>query len=396
MAKGDFLFTSESVSEGHPDKVSDRISDEVVDLFLGADPHSRVACETLCTTNRIVLAGELRGPEGLIDGTGQVNAEQLEQIARNAVREIGYEQDGFHWKNLDFQCHLHGQSGDIAQGVDAAGNKDEGAGDQGLMFGYACRETDALMPAAIHYSHEILRRMAEARHTNTISGLGPDSKSQITLLYENGVPVRATSVVVSTQHDERLEQSDVREIVRPFVEGVLPNGWMCPEDEFYVNPTGRFVIGGPDSDAGVTGRKIIVDTYGGAAPHGGGAFSGKDPSKVDRSAAYAARYVAKNIVAAGLAQRCEIQVAYAIGVAKPLSVYIHTKGTGTVSDNKLAGAVSEVMDLSPRNIREHLNLSRPIYVPTSAYGHFGRKPTANGGFSWERTDLVEDLKAALT
>ena len=396
MAQGDFLFTSESVSEGHPDKVSDRISDEVVDLFLGADPHSRVACETLCTTNRIVLAGELRGPEGLIDGTGQVNAEQLEQIARNAVREIGYEQDGFHWKNLDFQCHLHGQSVDIAQGVDAAGNKDEGAGDQGLMFGYACGETDALMPAAIHYSHEILRRMAEARHTNTISGLGPDSKSQITLLYENGVPVRATSVVVSTQHDERLEQSDVREIVRPFVEGVLPNGWMCPEDEFYVNPTGRFVIGGPDSDAGVTGRKIIVDTYGGAAPHGGGAFSGKDPSKVDRSAAYAARYVAKNIVAASLAQRCEIQVAYAIGVAKPLSVYIHTKGTGTVSDNKLAGAVSEVMDLSPRNIREHLNLSRPIYVPTSAYGHFGRKPTANGGFSWERTDLVEDLKAALT
>jgi len=396
VAQGDFLFTSESVSEGHPDKVSDRISDEVVDLFLGADPHSRVACETLCTTNRIVLAGELRGPEGLIDGTGQVNAEQLEQIARNAVREIGYEQDGFHWKNLDFLCHLHGQSVDIAQGVDAAGNKDEGAGDQGLMFGYACRETDALMPAAIHYSHEILRRMAEARHTNTISGLGPDSKSQITLLYENGVPVRATSVVVSTQHDERLEQSDVREIVRPFVEGVLPNGWMCPEDEFYVNPTGRFVIGGPDSDAGVTGRKIIVDTYGGAAPHGGGAFSGKDPSKVDRSAAYAARYVAKNIVAASLAQRCEIQVAYAIGVAKPLSVYIHTKGTGTVSDNKLAGAVSEVMDLSPRNIREHLNLSRPIYVPTSAYGHFGRKPTANGGFSWERTDLVEDLKAALT
>jgi len=396
VAQGDFLFTSESVSEGHPDKVSDRISDEVVDLFLGADPHSRVACETLCTTNRIVLAGELRGPEGLIDGTGQVNAEQLEQIARNAVREIGYEQEGFHWKNLDFQCHLHGQSVDIAQGVDAAGNKDEGAGDQGLMFGYACRETDALMPAAIHYSHEILRRMAEARHTNKISGLGPDSKSQITLLYENGVPVRATSVVVSTQHDELLGQSDVREIVRPFVIDVLPNGWMCPEDEFYVNPTGRFVIGGPDSDSGVTGRKIIVDTYGGAAPHGGGAFSGKDPSKVDRSAAYAARYVAKNIVAAGLAQRCEIQVAYAIGVAKPLSVYIHTKGTGTVSDNKLAGAVSEVMDLSPRNIREHLNLSRPIYVPTSAYGHFGRKPTANGEFSWERTDLVEDLKAALT
>ena len=396
MAQGDFLFTSESVSEGHPDKVSDRISDEVVDLFLGADPLSRVACETLCTTNRVILAGEIRGPEGLVDGSGRVDADKLEEIARNAVREIGYEQDGFHWKNLDFQCHLHGQSVDIAQGVDATGNKDEGAGDQGLMFGYACRETDVLMPAAIHYSHEILRRMAESRHANTISGFGPDSKSQVTLLYENGVPVRATSVVVSTQHDGALEQSDVREIVRPFVEDVLPNGWMCPEDEFYVNPTGRFVIGGPDSDAGVTGRKIIVDTYGGAAPHGGGAFSGKDPSKVDRSAAYAARYVAKNVVAAGLADSCEIQVAYAIGVSKPLSVYIYTKGTGKVSDDKLAGAVSEVMDLSPRNIREHLKLSRPIYVPTSAYGHFGREATDDGGFSWEQTDLVDDLKAALT
>ena len=396
MAQGNFLFTSESVSEGHPDKVSDRISDEVVDLFLGTDPLSRVACETLCTTNRVVLAGEIRGPQELIDGSGRVDTEKLEHIVRNAVREIGYEQEGFHWKNLDFQCHLHGQSVDIAQGVDATGNKDEGAGDQGLMFGYACRETDVLMPAAIHYSHEILRRMAEDRHAKAISGLGPDSKSQVTLLYENGIPVRATSIVVSTQHNEALEQSDVREIVRPFVEEVLPNGWMCPEDEFYVNPTGRFVIGGPDSDAGITGRKIIVDTYGGAAPHGGGAFSGKDPSKVDRSAAYAARYVAKNVVSAGLADSCEIQVAYAIGVSKPLSVYINTRGTGKVSDDKLADAVGEVMDLGPRNIREHLNLSRPIYVPTSAYGHFGREPTKDGGFSWERTDLVDDLKAALT
>ena len=396
MVRGDYLFTSESVSEGHPDKVSDRVSDEVVNAFLAADPLSRVGCETLCTTNRIILAGEVRGPESLVDANGVVNADVLEELARNAVREIGYEQDGFHWKNLSFECHLHGQSVDIAQGVDAGGNKDEGAGDQGLMFGFACRETPVLMPAAIHFSHEILRTLAEARHAGTISGLGPDSKSQVTLRYENGKPVGATSVVVSTQHVEDLDQSQVREIVRPYVEAVLPDGWMCPEDEFYVNPTGRFVIGGPDSDAGLTGRKIIVDTYGGAAPHGGGAFSGKDPSKVDRSAAYAARYVAKNIVAAGLAERCLIHVAYAIGVSKPLSVYIDTDGTGTVDDDKLTGAVNEVMDLSPRNIREHLNLSRPIYVPTAAYGHFGRAPTEDGGFSWERTDLVESLKAALT
>lgn len=396
MAKGDFLFTSESVSEGHPDKVSDRISDEVVDAFLSADPLSRVGCETLCTTNRVVLAGEVRGPSSLVDESGRVDADKMEALARKAVREIGYEQDGFHWKDLSFECHLHGQSVDIAQGVDPSGNKDEGAGDQGLMFGFACRETPVLMPAAIHYSHEILRRMAEARHSGAISGLGPDSKSQVTLLYENGQPVRATSVVVSTQHEEALEQDEIREIVRPFVTGVLPEGWMCEEDEFYVNPTGRFVIGGPDSDAGLTGRKIIVDTYGGAAPHGGGAFSGKDPSKVDRSAAYAARYVAKNVVAAGLAESCEIQVAYAIGVSKPLSFYVHTKGTGTVSDEKLAGAIQEVMDLSPRNIREHLQLSKPIYTPTSAYGHFGREATEDGGFSWERTDLVDALKAALT
>jgi len=393
---GDYLFTSESVSEGHPDKVSDRVSDEVVNAFLAADPLSRVGCETLCTTNRIVVAGEVRGPSSLVDEDGVVNAEIIEKLARDAVRDIGYEQDGFHWETLDFECILHGQSVDIAQGVDAAGNKDEGAGDQGLMFGYACRETDVLMPAAIHFSHEILRKLSEARHAGTITGLGPDSKSQVTLRYEGGKPVAATSVVVSTQHVEGLEQDQVREIVRPFVEDVLPQGWMCPENEFYVNPTGRFVIGGPDSDAGLTGRKIIVDTYGGAAPHGGGAFSGKDPSKVDRSAAYAARYVAKNIVAAGLADRCVLQVAYAIGVSKPLSVYIDTQGTGSVDEQKLEGAVQEVMDLSPRNIREHLQLSRPIYVPTAAYGHFGRTPTDDGGFSWERTDLVESLKAALT
>ena len=394
--RGDYLFTSESVSEGHPDKVSDRVSDEVVDAFLAADPLSRVGCETLCTTNRIVLAGEVRGPSSLVDSNGVVNSDVMEKLARDAVRDIGYEQDGFHWKNLTFECHLHGQSVDIAQGVDAAGNKDEGAGDQGLMFGYACRETSVLMPAAIHYSHEILRTLAEARHAGTISGLGPDSKSQVTLRYENGMPVAATSIVVSTQHEEGLDQAQVREIVRPYVEAVLPEGWMCPENDFYVNPTGRFVIGGPDSDAGLTGRKIIVDTYGGAAPHGGGAFSGKDPSKVDRSAAYAARYVAKNIVAADLAEKCVIQVAYAIGVSKPLSVYIDTQGTGVVDDDKLAAAVNEIMDLSPRNIREHLKLSRPIYVPTAAYGHFGREPTDDGGFSWERTDLVDSLKAALT
>jgi S-adenosylmethionine synthetase len=394
--QGDYLFTSESVSEGHPDKVSDRVSDEVVDAFLAADPLSRVGCETLCTTNRIVLAGEVRGPSSLVDSNGVVNSDVMEKLARDAVRDIGYEQDGFHWKNLTFECHLHGQSVDIAQGVDAAGNKDEGAGDQGLMFGYACRETSVLMPAAIHYSHEILRTLAEARHAGTISGLGPDSKSQVTLRYENGMPVATTSIVVSTQHEESLDQAQVREIVRPYVEAVLPEGWMCPEHDFYVNPTGRFVIGGPDSDAGLTGRKIIVDTYGGAAPHGGGAFSGKDPSKVDRSAAYAARYVAKNIVAADLAEKCVIQVAYAIGVSKPLSVYIDTQGTGVVDDDKLAAAVNEIMDLSPRNIREHLKLSRPIYVPTAAYGHFGREPTDDGGFSWERTDLVDSLKAALT
>lgn len=392
----DYLFTSESVSEGHPDKVCDRISDEVVDAFLGADPGARVACETLATTNRIVIAGEVRGPAPLVDEDGAINAEHIEKLARKAVREIGYEQDGFHHEKAVVEVYLHAQSTDIAQGVDAAGNKDEGAGDQGLMFGFACRETDVLMPAPIHFSHEILKSLAEFRHADANCGLGPDSKSQVTLLYQDGKPVRATSVVVSTQHDAGLEQSEVREIVRPHVEKVLPEGWMPPEDEFYVNPTGRFVIGGPDSDCGLTGRKIIVDTYGGAAPHGGGAFSGKDPTKVDRSAAYAARYVAKNVVAAGLAERCIIQVAYAIGISKPLSLYVNTQGTGTVPEDKLVKAISEVMDLSPRGIREHLNLSRPIYTPSAAYGHFGREPTESGHFSWERTDLVEALKAALT
>ena len=381
------LFTSESVSEGHPDKVCDRISDTVVDLYLGADAGARVGCETLCTTNLVVIAGEVRGPDS-------IGADDIEARARDAIRDIGYEQAGFHWKHAEVQVRLHKQSTDIAQGVDAAGNKDEGAGDQGLMFGYACRETPVLMPAAIHFSHRILKRMADARHAGSTPGLGPDSKSQVTLRYEDGTPIAATSVVVSTQHDEALGQEEVREIVRPFVEEVLPEGWMCPEEEFYVNPTGRFVIGGPDGDCGLTGRTIIVDTFGGAALHGGGAFSGKDPSKVDRSAAYAARWVAKNVVAADLAERCTIQLAYAIGVSKPLSVYVDTAGTGEVDESKLSRVLQEIVDLSPRGIRERLGLSRPIYSRTSAYGHFGREPEADGGFSWERTDLVSDLRSA--
>ena len=387
MGKRNFLFTSESVSEGHPDKICDRISDAIVDEYLGADPLSRVAVETLCTTNLIVLAGEVRGPDRITHDT-------LEEVARACVREIGYEQDGFHWKTAKVEIHVHNQSPDIAQGVDAAGNKDEGAGDQGLMFGYACTETDVLMPAPIHYSHAILRSLAEARHSGAEPGLGPDSKSQVTLEYVAGKPVRAAAIVVSTQHSEDLDQDQVREIVRPHVLSVLPEGWMCGEEEFYVNPTGRFVLGGPDGDAGLTGRKIIVDTYGGAAPHGGGAFSGKDPTKVDRSAAYAARYVAKNVVAAGLADNCTLQVAYAIGVSKPLSVSIDTNGTGRVDEEKLSAVIQEMVDLSPRGIREHLELSRPIYARTAAYGHFGRAPDADGGFSWERTDLVDDLKSA--
>ncbi len=394
MALNDYLFTSESVSEGHPDKVCDRISDAVVDAFLGADPYARVACETLVTTQQIVIAGEVRGPAPLVDTKGQVDKAAIEQIARQAVKEIGYEQEGFHWKTANCNVYLHAQSADIAVGVDAAGNKDEGAGDQGIMFGYACDETPELMPAPILYSHKILRLMAEDRHAGTEKRLLPDAKSQVTLRYVNGRPVGATAVVVSTQHVEDATQEQVREAVRPYIEKVLPEGWMCPEDQLYVNPTGRFVIGGPDGDAGLTGRKIIVDTYGGAAPHGGGAFSGKDPTKVDRSAAYAARYLAKNVVAAGLATRCTIQLAYAIGVSHPLSVYVNTHDTGNADEARISAVLQELVSLSPRGIREHLQLNRPIYARTSSYGHFGREATADGGFSWERTDLVPQLKSA--
>jgi len=389
VAKSNFVFTSESVSEGHPDKVCDRISDAVVDLFLNHDPYARVACETLATTNRIVIAGEVRGPQSVLA--------QVEDVARAAVKDIGYEQDGFHWQHLDFACHLHQQSADIAVGVDAAGNKDEGAGDQGIMFGYACDETPALMPAPLYYSHAILKSLAEARHSGAVAWLGPDAKSQVSLQYEGGRPVRATSVVVSTQHNEGVSNEEIRQVVRRHVEDVLPAGWMCPEEAFYVNPTGRFVIGGPDGDAGLTGRKIIVDTYGGAAPHGGGAFSGKDPTKVDRSAAYAARYLAKNIVAAGLARRCTIQLAYAIGVAKPLSLYVDTHGTGTVGDDRIEAAIGRIEKLgglTPRGIRTHLGLNKPIYKKTAAYGHFGRKPEGDL-FPWERLDLVDELRSAV-
>jgi S-adenosylmethionine synthetase len=387
VPKGRYVFTSESVSEGHPDKVADRISDSIVDVFLKADPYARVALETLCTTNRIVLAGEVRGPKS-------ITKDLLIETARQAVKDIGYEQEGFHWKTAEVEYHVHAQSADIAVGVDAAGNKDEGAGDQGIMFGYAVDETPGLMPAPIQFSHQILKSLADARHAGDVKFLGPDAKSQVTLQYENGKPVKATSVVVSTQHSADVDQETIRNYVRKHVLDVLPKGWMCPEEEFYVNPTGRFVIGGPDGDTGLTGRKIIVDTYGGAAPHGGGAFSGKDPTKVDRSAAYAARYLAKNVVAAGLADKCLIQLSYAIGVAKPLSVYIDTHGTGRVDEDKLSKVLQELMNLSPRGIREHLKLNRPIYARTAAYGHFGREPDGAGGFSWERLDLVEQLESA--
>ena len=390
MPRTSYLFTSESVSEGHPDKVCDRISDTVVDTFLARMPEARVACETLATTNRVVIAGEVRGPASITN-------EMLIEGARKAIKDIGYEQAGFHWKTANVEVLLHAQSADIAQGVDAAGNKDEGAGDQGIMFGYACRETPELMPAPIYYAHRILKLMADARHAaNGASKLGPDAKSQVTVRYENAKPVGATQIVVSTQHlDETMTSEDVRAVVEPYVRKALPDGWISKETIWHVNPTGKFVIGGPDGDCGLTGRKIIVDTYGGAAPHGGGAFSGKDPTKVDRSAAYAARYLAKNVVAAGLADRCTIQLSYAIGVAKPLSLYVDLHGTGKVDEAKLENALMECMDLSPRGIRQHLGLNKPIYARTSAYGHFGRAPENDGGFSWERTDLAEALRSAL-
>ncbi|AGH97901.1 methionine adenosyltransferase [Micavibrio aeruginosavorus] len=384
----DFLFTSESVSEGHPDKICDQISDAIVDRYLTSDPYARTAIETVVTTDSVIIVGETRGPS-------DITHDVLRDIAKHKIRDIGYEQQGFDWRTVNVDVRVHSQSADIAVGVDAAGNKDEGAGDQGIMFGYACTETPVLMPAALHYSHNILKSLAEARHSGTLAELGPDAKSQVTLEYRDGKPVRATSIVVSTQHSEKLSQADVREMVRPHVMNVLPEGWMCPDNEFYVNPTGRFVIGGPVGDSGLTGRKIIVDTYGGSAPHGGGAFSGKDPTKVDRSAAYAARYLAKNVVAAGLADKCTIQLSYAIGVSKPLSVYVDTHGTGLADEARISAALQELMNLSPRGIREHLHLNRPIYARTAAYGHFGRDPEADGGFSWEKIDLVDALRQKL-
>ena len=396
MSRKNYLFTSESVSEGHPDKVCDRISDEVVDLFYrealaqGFDPWQvRVACETLATTNRVVIAGETRGP-------ASVTPEKIEAVARQAIKDIGYEQSGFHWQTVKVEILLHSQSADIAVGVDAGETKEEGAGDQGIMFGYACDETPELMPAPLYYSHRILKLLADVRHSKKEAALGPDSKSQVTVQYKNGKPVGARQIVVSHQHvDESLSSKDVQKLVTPYVKKALPKGWITKDTVWHVNPTGKFYIGGPDGDCGLTGRKIIVDTYGGAAPHGGGAFSGKDPTKVDRSAAYAARYLAKNVVAAGLAKRCTIQLSYAIGVAQPLSIYVDTHGTGKVKEDKLEKAIAKVMDLSPRGIRTHLNLNRPIYARTSAYGHFGRAPDRDGGFSWEKTDLAKALKAAV-
>jgi len=393
VARKNYLFTSESVSEGHPDKVSDRISDEIVDAFFregakaGIDPYAiRVAAETLCTTNRVVIAGETRGPK--------IGFDQIEEIARQAIKAIGYEQEGFHWKHAKVEVLLHAQSADIAQGVDAAGNKDEGAGDQGIMFGYAVRETPELMPAPLYYSHKILEDLAAARHSGKEKGLGPDAKSQVTLRYENGKPVEATQIVLSHQHvDESLTPQDVRRIAEPYIRKILPESFITANTVWHVNPTGKFFIGGPDGDTGLTGRKIIVDSYGGSAPHGGGAYSGKDPTKVDRSAAYAARYLAKNIVAAGLADQVTIQLAYAIGVAEPLSIYVDTHGTGQVAEDKIEAVIPQLVRLTPRGIREHLKLNQPIYARTSSYGHFGRKPEADGGFSWEKTDLVDALKS---
>jgi S-adenosylmethionine synthetase len=381
MAKQDYIFTSESVSEGHPDKVCDIISDSVLDLYLSKFPESRVACETLVTTNTVVIAGEVRGPE--------IKSDEIEKLIRSRVKDIGYEQEGFHWKNLKFTNYLHSQSQDIAAGVDSSGNKDEGAGDQGIMFGYACTETKDLMPAPISYSHKVLQLMSEARKSGKEKFLKPDSKSQFSVIYEKGKPKGISSIVVSTQHDESVDQEKVKEIVRPYVLSVIPKGWMCDEKHFYVNPTGRFVIGGPDGDTGLTGRKIIVDTYGGAAPHGGGAFSGKDPTKVDRSAAYVARYLAKNIVAAGVSEKCLIQLSYAIGVSQPLSIYIDLFDGEDNKSKKIEEIISKNFNLSPRGIRELLKLNKPIYQKTAAYGHFGRQQEDNGSFSWEKTDLIK-------
>lgn len=393
MTRSTYVFTSESVSEGHPDKVCDRISDAVLDAFLAEEPEARVACETFATTNRVVIGGEvgLSDKEKLSSYMGRID-----EIARACIKDIGYEQDKFHHETVEVTNLLHEQSAHIAQGVDAADNKDEGAGDQGIMFGYATNETEELMPAPIQYSHAILRRLAEVRKDGTEPTLGPDAKSQLSVRYENGKPVGVTSIVLSTQHlDEAMTSDDVRLVVEPYIRETLPEGWITADTAWHVNPTGKFVIGGPDGDAGLTGRKIIVDTYGGAAPHGGGAFSGKDPTKVDRSAAYAARYLAKNVVAAGLAEKCTIQLSYAIGVARPLSIYADTFGTGQVSEEQIEKAVSDCMDLTPRGIRTHLGLNKPIYQRTAAYGHFGRTPDADGGFSWERTDLIDALKAAV-
>jgi len=388
MSRSNYVFTSESVSEGHPDKVCDRISDAVLDAFLAEEPNARVACETFATTNQVVVGGEvgLSDKEKLADFMGRID-----HIVRDCVKDIGYEQDKFHWATLNFANYLHPQSAHISQGVDK-----DGAGDQGIMFGYATDETPELMPAPIQYAHAILRRLAEVRKSGAEPTLGPDAKSQLSVRYEDGKPVGVTSIVLSTQHKYESQTSDdIRAIVEPHIRAVLPAGWIDEKTEWWVNPTGTFVIGGPDGDAGLTGRKIIVDTYGGAAPHGGGAFSGKDPTKVDRSAAYAARYLAKNVVAAGLAKRCLIQVSYAIGVAKPLSIYADTYGTGELPDAEIERIVAECMDLTPRGIRTQLDLNRPIYARTSAYGHFGRAPEADGGFSWERTDLVEAIKKAV-
>jgi S-adenosylmethionine synthetase len=381
MAKQDYIFTSESVSEGHPDKVCDIISDSVLDLYLSKFPESRVACETLVTTNTVVIAGEVRGPE--------IKSDEIEKLIRNRVKDIGYEQEGFHWKNLKFTNYLHSQSQDIAVGVDSSGNKDEGAGDQGIMFGFACTETKDLMPAPISYSHKVLQLMSEARKSGKEKLLRPDSKSQFSVIYEKGKPKGISSIVVSTQHDESVDQQKVKEIVRPYVLSVIPKGWMCDENNFYVNPTGRFVIGGPDGDTGLTGRKIIVDTYGGAASHGGGAFSGKDPTKVDRSAAYVARYLAKNIVAAGVSEKCLIQLSYAIGVSQPLSIYIDLFDGEDKKSKKIEEIISKNLNLSPRGIRELLKLNKPIYKKTAAYGHFGRQSEDDGSFSWEKTDLIK-------